>query len=111
MDWRDIVSENKHRLPLNLLKILEIVDLLMVVVSFGVATILIVHAQHRVSLAAFLAMRTKIWNFVIFLLTMAGYHLVFKMCGLYRSRRLSSRTAEVVDILKANTIADAYFRS
>jgi exopolysaccharide biosynthesis polyprenyl glycosylphosphotransferase len=108
MVWRDIVSENKHRLPLNLLKILELVDLLIIVVSFGLTTILIVHAQHRVSLAAFLAMRTKISNFVIFLLTMAGYHLVFKMCGLYRSRRLSSRTAEVVDILKANTIADAY---
>jgi exopolysaccharide biosynthesis polyprenyl glycosylphosphotransferase len=107
--WRDIVSENKHRLPLNLLKILQLVDLLILVMSFGLTTVLIVHEQRSVPLAAFFSMRTKVSNFLIFLLAIAGCHVVFRVCGLYRSRRLSSRNAEMVDVLKANTIADVYF--
>jgi exopolysaccharide biosynthesis polyprenyl glycosylphosphotransferase len=103
------VSENKHRLPLNLLKILQLIDLFIVVISFGLTTVVIVHEQHRVPLVAFFSMRTKISNFLIFLLAIGGCHMVFRICGLYRSRRLSTRNAEMVDILKANTIADAYF--
>jgi exopolysaccharide biosynthesis polyprenyl glycosylphosphotransferase len=72
-------------------------------------TMLLVHAQNTISLAAFLSMRTKVSNFLIFLATLYIYHLVFRMFGLYRSRRLSPRLAETVDLLKATTLSAVCF--
>ena len=53
----------RHHLPLSLLKI---VDIVIVICAFGLSTALIVRAQGAVSLATFLAMRTKISNFCSF---------------------------------------------
>jgi exopolysaccharide biosynthesis polyprenyl glycosylphosphotransferase len=91
------VTDNRHRFHLSVLKIF---DLVTVVFSFGISTILMVEAQHRLSLASFLSMRTKISNFLIFLLALSLYHAFFRVFGLYRSRRLSTRKAEIVDVLK-----------
>ena len=49
-------------------------------------------------------MRVKIQNFVIFSLFMAVWHLIFKLSGLYASRRLSNRRGEVVDVIKATSL-------
>jgi exopolysaccharide biosynthesis polyprenyl glycosylphosphotransferase len=104
--WRDIVTDNRNRLPINLLKL---VDLLIVVSSFGLTVVLIVHEQNKISLATFLSMRTKISNVLIFLLTLYVSHLVFQLFGLYQSRRLSSSLAEIADVLKATTFSVACF--
>ena len=103
------MTDNKHRLPIGLLNLLKLVDLVVVVSSFGLTTALIVHAQNNISLAAFLSMRTKVSNFLIFLSILYLYHLAFRMFGLYRSRRLSTRRAELADILKATTFSAACF--
>jgi exopolysaccharide biosynthesis polyprenyl glycosylphosphotransferase len=103
------VTDNRHRLLIGLLNLLKIIDLLIVISSFGLTTILTVHAQKNVSLAGFLSMRTRISNFLIFLSILYIYHLVFRMFGLYRSRRLSTRRAELADILKATTLSSALF--
>jgi exopolysaccharide biosynthesis polyprenyl glycosylphosphotransferase len=106
---RDIVTDNRHRLPISLLKLLKIIDLLVVISSFGLTTALIVRVQNSIPLAAFLSMRTKISNVLIFLSMLYLYHLAFRMFGLYRSRRLSTRRAELADILKATTFSIACF--
>lgn len=103
------MTDNRHRLLLGLLNLLKIIDLLAVIASFGLSTVLIVHAQKSVSLAAFLSMRTKISNFLIFLSLIYICHLIFQAFGLYKSRRLSTRRAELVDILKATTLSSAFF--
>jgi exopolysaccharide biosynthesis polyprenyl glycosylphosphotransferase len=107
--WRNIVIDNKHRIPITLLNLLKLVDLLVVIGSFGLTTALIVHAQNTMSLFAFLSMRTKVSNFLIFLSILYLYHLAFRMFGLYRSRRLSTRRAELADVLKATTFSIACF--
>jgi exopolysaccharide biosynthesis polyprenyl glycosylphosphotransferase len=94
-----VVTDDKHRLPISLLKLF---DLVLVAMCFGMTTILVVHAQNKISLAAFLSMRTKIGNVFIFLLALSAYHFVFHACGLYVSRRLSSRSSEIVDVVKAS---------
>jgi exopolysaccharide biosynthesis polyprenyl glycosylphosphotransferase len=48
-------------------------------------------------------------NFLIFVLALFICHIVFQICGLYRSRRLSKRRLEIVDVLKAMTINMACF--
>ena len=100
------MNEDKRRLAMSVLKLF---DLGLVVLSFGLTTALIVHAEGRISLAEFLSMRTKISNCAIFLLALFICHLVLSICGLYRSRRLSSRRAEILDVLKGTTVSVACF--
>jgi exopolysaccharide biosynthesis polyprenyl glycosylphosphotransferase len=76
-------------------------DLLLVLVAFALATIYRVHAEHGVALDRFLSLRIKISNFFILLLALAVCHVIFTLSGLYRSRRLTGRSREVVDVLRA----------
>jgi len=97
---------DKHRLTISLLKLF---DLLLVVFSFGLTTIFIVNTEHQISLAQFLSMRTRIVNFGIFVFALIVCHTVFQVCGLYRSRRLSRRRTEILDVLTATTLYIACF--
>jgi exopolysaccharide biosynthesis polyprenyl glycosylphosphotransferase len=96
----------KHRLTINLLKLF---DMGMVVFAFGLTTVLMVNAEHKISLGQFLSMRTRISNLAIFVSALLICNIVFHLCGLYRSRRLSSRRLELLDVLKAMTINTACF--
>ena len=96
------MNEAKRRFLLNVLKLY---DLGIILVSFGLATFLLVHADNRVSLHDFLAMRVKLSNCAIFAVALFCCHAIFSMCGLYRSRRLSTRLAESVDALKATSLS------
>ena len=100
------MAHSRDRLPITLF---QLVDLMIVVASFGIAAVMIVHEQQRISLVEFLSMRTKISNVLIFLLILYMYHLVFSLFGLYRSRRLSSKLSEFVDVMKATSFAVACF--
>jgi exopolysaccharide biosynthesis polyprenyl glycosylphosphotransferase len=68
-----------------------------------------VYADRSVDLVAFLGMRVKLSNFLIFLFALLFCHSVFSFYGLYRSRRLSSRTSEIADCLKASTLSSVTF--
>lgn len=98
--------DTKHRLPMNFLTIL---DLLLVMFSFILTTIVIVHAENRFSLTEFLLMRTRISNFLILSLALLACHMVFRSLGLYVSRRLSDSREEIRDLLKAATSATGCF--
>jgi exopolysaccharide biosynthesis polyprenyl glycosylphosphotransferase len=97
---------DKHRLTIGLLKLF---DLMLVVFAFGLTTIFIVSTEQGISLARFLSMRTRIVNFGILILALLVCHAVFRVCGLYRSRRLSKRRTEIIDVLKATTLYVACF--
>jgi exopolysaccharide biosynthesis polyprenyl glycosylphosphotransferase len=103
--WREVVI-NKDRLPIGLFKLL---DLVLVVLSFGLTTALMVYERRGVSFSQFLSMRTRIANLVIFCLFLLICHLTFSFCGLYLSRRLSSRRAEITDVFNADTLAVGCF--
>ncbi len=96
------MNEAKRRFLLNTLKLY---DLGIIVVSFGLATFLLVHAEHKVSLHDFLAMRVKVSNCAIFAVALICCHAIFSLCGLYQSRRLSTRLAESTDALKATSLS------
>jgi exopolysaccharide biosynthesis polyprenyl glycosylphosphotransferase len=98
------VNEVKRRFLLNALKLF---DLGLIVVSFGLATFLLVQADKGVSLPDFLAMRVKLSNCAIFAIALFFCHATFSLCGLYMSRRLSTRLAESLDALKATSLSTA----
>ena len=96
----------RHRLTISLLKLL---DVTVVLIAFALTTIAIVKAGHTVSLVQFLSIRIRIVNLGIILFALLICHVVFHLCGLYRSRRLSKRRLETADVLKAMTINTACF--
>ena len=87
-----------------LLRAAKLFDVVLMVFSFGLATMLVAHQTAAVSLAEFLSMRIKVGNFVIFALFLLAWHVLFSSLGLYGSRRISSRWAEVFDFAKATTL-------
>ncbi len=98
------MTYHRHRLPINLFKVL---DLCLIVASFGLSTAVIVHADHKLTLLAFLSMRTRTINFLIFMFALILCHVIFQMFGLYHSQRLSSKRSEVADVVKAVTLSTA----
>ena len=65
---------------------------------------LVAHQTATVSLSEFLSMRIKVENFVLFGGFLLVWHIVFSSFGVYSSKRLSARWAEVLDIAKAATL-------
>lgn len=96
----------RHRLTVALLKLF---DLAIVLLAFILTTFSIVKVEHGLSLVRFLSMRTRIANFVILVLALIICHVILKICGLYRSRRLSRRRIELLDVVKAMTLNTACF--
>jgi exopolysaccharide biosynthesis polyprenyl glycosylphosphotransferase len=103
------VEENvtdRRRLPVRLLQLL---DMTVMALAFALSTFFVVKEEQRASLVQFLSMKTRVSNFGILVLTLFIFHLVFRIFGLYRSRRLSRRRAELLDILSATTLCVACF--
>jgi exopolysaccharide biosynthesis polyprenyl glycosylphosphotransferase len=90
-----------------LLEAAKLFDLALMVFAFGLATVLEAHQTPAVSLGQFLSLRIKVGNFVLFALFLLAWHLIFSSFGLYSSKRLSSRWAEVLEIAKATTLGSA----
>jgi exopolysaccharide biosynthesis polyprenyl glycosylphosphotransferase len=99
------MNEAKRRL---LLGVLKLFDVSLVFASFSFATILVISESGTVSPSEFLAMRIKVGNFVLFGVVLICWHILFSSCGLYETRRLSSRRSEVIDLLKATSYGIAW---
>jgi exopolysaccharide biosynthesis polyprenyl glycosylphosphotransferase len=74
--------------------------------AFGGATVLVFGRSYVDSLPEFLAMRVKVGNFLILVGLLVTWHLVFLASELYASRRMSERSRELVDVLKATAVAN-----
>jgi exopolysaccharide biosynthesis polyprenyl glycosylphosphotransferase len=91
----------RRRLLLNCLKFF---DLMVIAVSFALATIAVYYRTGGISLVEFLEMRAKVQNFGFFLLFLLGGHIAFSAFGIYQSQRLSACGSEIRDILKATAL-------
>jgi len=94
----------RHKLTVSLLKLF---DLIVVFFAFALTTYSIVKVEDRLSVMRFLYMRTRVVNVLIFAVALLICHIVFQVCGLYRSRRLSKPWTEIVDVTKAVMIDTA----
>lgn len=96
------MHELRRRLLLTALKCL---DLLLLAVSFGMAAVLIIHTETTVPLSEFLSLRVRVSNFAIFAVLLFAWHELFGACGLYQSKRISSRSADLIEIAKAAALS------
>lgn len=88
-----------------LLKTFMVFDPGILAFSYVLAAARIWHLTAFSSLAAFLTMRIKVPNLLLFLGLFYSWHVIFSAFGLYESRRLGDRKQEVADILKATSVA------
>jgi exopolysaccharide biosynthesis polyprenyl glycosylphosphotransferase len=88
-----------------LLNALKILDLSIMLGAFGLAGVVAYDQVGKsISFAEFIHMRVAVHNVFIFAGLVALWHLSFRYFGLYRSRRLSSRGSEILDIVKATSV-------
>src|SRR5262249_13804548 len=80
-------------------------DLVLLTISYGLATAIVARSAHTVSVAAFFSMRIKLSNCIMFGAILLAWHIACVVCGLYESRRLSTRQEELVTDFKAATAA------
>lgn len=85
---------------------LKVLNLGLTLLAFGLSTALLVsEAKEPTSLAAFLSMRVKLTNFILFGGILFGWHTIFSLCGLYQSKRLEIRRSLIVGAAKATFLA------
>lgn len=84
-------------------KTFKLFDLLVMVFSFALATGVVYYQIGIASLVQLLSMRIKVQNFALFLGFLLLWHITFSLSGLYRSRRFSTRWAEIIDVIKATS--------
>jgi exopolysaccharide biosynthesis polyprenyl glycosylphosphotransferase len=85
-------------------KAAKLYDLAVMSLAFGLAAVLVAQQTGAVSFADFFAMRVKVRNFVLFAGFLIVWHIIFRLFGLYGSKRLSEQRDEVLDIVKATSL-------
>ena len=79
-------------------------DVLVMVIAFVIGAAIVSYEASSFSFSAFVSMRIKVQNFIVFLGLLGIWHIIFSSYGLYHSRRISSRGSETSDILQATAI-------
>jgi len=87
-------------------KMFMLLDPSLLTFSCLIASIRIWHLTELTSFTAFVSMRIKLLNVLVFLALFYTWHVIFYAFGLYGSRRLGDRKEEAVVVLKA-TLAGA----
>ncbi len=89
-----------------LMKFNKVFDIAAMVFSFALTSLLAsMEASSSVPIEQFLSSRVKIQNLFILLVLFLAWQITFRMVGLYRSRRMSTRLQEIIDILKVTTVS------
>ena len=78
-------------------------DLGLMILAFVAGALTIIQGRNM-DFASFFSMRVKIQNFAIFFLLILAWHLIFRLSGLYASHRLSNRSGEAIDVVKATSL-------
>jgi exopolysaccharide biosynthesis polyprenyl glycosylphosphotransferase len=83
----------------------KVFDLLLMMVSFALATLPQYHRVGRFTLAEFFEMRVKLGNLILFLSFLVIWHILFNLFGLYAPKRLANRWEEIRDAIRATSTA------
>jgi len=79
-------------------------DLILMVLSLVAASLPVLARQGLPSFTELLSLKIELENFVAVVLLLWLWRFAFSMLGLYDSKRLASRKAEAVDVMKATSI-------
>jgi exopolysaccharide biosynthesis polyprenyl glycosylphosphotransferase len=86
----------------------KLYDMCVFVAAFLVAPFALRSSPAGISLSEFMALRIKIGNCLLFAILLIAWHNLFALCGLYISKRLTRRSAELLNVSKATLIASGF---
>lgn len=91
-----------HAARLALSRVIQVFDVVVAIFSFGVAMRWSFGAG-PVSFSQVLGLRIQLQTVLFFIIFLCVWHFIFTTRGLYGSKRLGSRRAELVDVIKATS--------
>jgi exopolysaccharide biosynthesis polyprenyl glycosylphosphotransferase len=86
---------------------LRVADIGLVMLSFGAAAIVSVNTGKWTTIATVLASKVSLSSCALFAIAILLSHAVFSMCGLYQSKRMSTKGAESAEVMRAMTVSTA----
>jgi exopolysaccharide biosynthesis polyprenyl glycosylphosphotransferase len=86
----------------------KIFDLCVLIASYSFAIALLYTNLESTTFEEYLAFPVKILNLVLFGMMLIVWHVIFSFCGLYVSKRLATRKSEIIEVLKATTLAAVF---
>lgn len=89
------------------LRALRVSDIALIMVSFGLSAALSAHVGKWQTVASFFASKVSLASCLLFTIGILLCHALFSLCGLYESKRMSSKSAEVADVLRAMALSTA----
>jgi exopolysaccharide biosynthesis polyprenyl glycosylphosphotransferase len=96
------MREVLHALVFNALRT---IDVTLVMLSFGFGAVIEIKTFQWTTIAGFLESKVSLSSCVLFAIAILLCYGVFSLCGLYESKRMSTKTAEVQDVLRAMTFS------
>lgn len=87
-----------------LLNAFRLFDVGLMIIAFVAGALTSLHQSRSMDFTSFFSMRVKIQNFAIFSLFIIAWQLIFRLSGLYASRRLGGRRSEIIDVVKATSL-------
>jgi exopolysaccharide biosynthesis polyprenyl glycosylphosphotransferase len=82
----------------------KIFDLFALIASF-IAAVAVVSWPTGITVTGFLALRIKVGNCLLFVVLIVGWHSLLSLCGLYFSKRLTTRRTQLVEVCRATLAA------
>ena len=82
----------------------KLFDLVLMSLSFALATLPQFHRVGRFTLAEFFELKVKLGNLILFVSFLLIWSILFNLFGLYGSKRMASRWEEIWDITRATTL-------
>lgn len=86
---------------------LRVADIGLIMLSFGLAAVLTLKTSEPTKIANFLESKVSLSSCVLFAIATLMCYAVFSLCGLYQSRRMSTKTSEAADVVRAMTCSTA----
>lgn len=84
---------------------LRVTDIGLIMVAFGSAAVFSTEPHNWATTAGLLARKVSLTSCVLFAIAMLLCHAIFSLCGLYHSKRMSTKVAEATDVLRAMTFS------
>jgi exopolysaccharide biosynthesis polyprenyl glycosylphosphotransferase len=89
------------------LNALRVVDITLMILAFGFGAVTGLNTLNWTTSADFLSSKVSLSSCILFAIAMLLCHAVFSACGLYKSKRMSTKRSEVTDVLCAMTLSTA----
>lgn len=87
------------------LNALRLIDVTLLMLAFGLGVVTGLDTLNWTTSADLLSSKVRLSSCILFAIAMLLCHAVFSACGLYKSKRLSTKRAELADVLRAMTLS------